>query len=686
MSIRMPKTEYDVVALAGGMDQVTPTLSLKPGVCRDALNYECAPTGGYSRIGGYERFDGLKAPSTATYSLVQVVSFTNTPTVGQTLTGNSSGATGHIVALGANYLVLTQVTGTFTTVEVVKVSTTTIGTATPTTVTLTAKQGAQYTASAADVYRALISKVPGSGATRGVVGLNVAGTDKVFAFRDNVGGTSTDLYVASGASWVKIPYIHEVSFTAGGTAVPADGATLTQGGVTSVVRRVMASSGSTTWAGSTAGRFVIDVPTGGSFAAGAATLTGGATVTLSGADTQIAVLPGGKYEFFVGNVTGSFSTLRAYGADGVNRMFEFDGTTYCPIPTGASPDTPKHIVVHKNHLMPSIDSSFLFSAPGFAYRYLSVDGGGEIAVGDVVTGFLIQPGAQTTGALTVYGQSNTFMLYGTGLADWNFVTYNTGTGALDYTAQNMAQSYALSHLGIISLTTTLAYGNFVQSTLTDNIRPFIIAERANVAYSSLLRERSQYRLFFSDGYGLYTTIVNGKMLGSMPVYFPNKVNCVWNGVNSSGAEISYMGDTSGYVHQMDVGSSFDGASIDAYITLNWNAMRSPRVLKRFRHSSVEMQGSYYAEFDFGYQLGYGTSEINQSVAVSYVSGFSPPIAWDTFTWDSFTWDGRTLFPTEVDVNGTAENLQVTISSTGNFIYPYTVNSIINHFTPRRGLR
>lgn len=687
MPIRMPETRYDLVPLKGGWDQVTPTLSLKAGVARDCINFECSTVGGYSRIGGYERYDGRAKPSDAVTQVIQVTAFTNTPTVGQTLTGNTSGATGTIVAVDTTrkYVVLTQITGAFTSTEVVKVGATTIGTATTFSASITAKEYAVYRAAAADVYRALISKVPGSGPVRGVVGATFGGVDTVYAFRDNVAATSTDLYVASASGWTKINYKNEISFTAGGASAPADGATLTQGGVTATVRRVMDSSGS--WAGSTAaGRLIIDNPAGGNFAAGAATLTGGVTVTLSGVQTAITVSPGGTFEFASGNFTGAVTTVRIYGCDGVNRGFEFDGTTYAPVTTGASPDTPKHCEVHKAQMVWAIQSSMIISGPGTPYRYSTTDSGAQIAVGDTITGFLIQPGAQTTAALAVFGLSSTFMLYGTGLSTWNLVPYNTGTGGAHYTAQNLSQSYILDHQGVVGLATSLAYGNFTQATVTVGIKSFINDKRSRASASTLRRDSSQYRLFFSDGYGLYVTIVNGKLIGAMPVYFPTPVFCAWEGTLTTNNEVSFFGGTDGYVYQMDSGSSFDGVSIEAYVTLNWNAMGSPRVLKRYRHASIEMQGNYYAEVGFGYQLGYGTSELGQPAAVTYASSFQLAPAWDSFVWDAFTWDGRTLFPTEVDINGTAENIQITLSCTGNYIYPFNVNSIITHYSLRRGMR
>jgi len=80
--------KYDLIKLGGGLDQVTPTLSLPSGVARRATNFECSITGGYTRIAGYERFDGRPNPSDATYNLL-LCTFVATVTVGDTITGGA---------------------------------------------------------------------------------------------------------------------------------------------------------------------------------------------------------------------------------------------------------------------------------------------------------------------------------------------------------------------------------------------------------------------------------------------------------------------------------------------------------------------------------------------------------------------------------------------------------------------
>lgn len=723
LSQQMPKVNYSVtrlgggqtqggVSFPGGLDLTTPSLALQPGAMRAGVNFECSQSGGYARIQGYERVDGRASPSMATYVLVQVSSFVTVPSVGDTIIQGNTGATGTIIAInnvaGAYYIAVTQVTGTFDYVSPVfgsggailtvtaanpqtvttslTVSDAIIGTAIMPTVLVGAQLNAQYLAAAAAAYRALIGAVPGSGAVLGVVSMVFSGLDNLYAFRANANGTAVLLYKATPSGWTLVPFFNVVSFSAA-SALPADGDTITQGGVTATVQRVMWQSG-TTGAVSAAGVLVVKNPAGGDFAAGAATSSSGGVFNLAGMQTPINLSPGGHYQFQKCNFSGQLVTRRIYGCDGVNKCFEFDGVTYAPIDTGLAPDAPTNICFHKNFLFVSVGSSISYCGAGTPFMWSSIDGGGEIATGDFVTGMLTLPGSQTTATLVVYCRSNTSFLYGTDPTTFNFVTFNTGMGALQYSPQNLFDPFVFDDLGVITLKTTLNWGNFLPSTLTKNIQPFIVQERTKLVASTVNRGKSQYRVFFSDGYGLWVTVINQQYLGSGVVAFPNPVSCCDEGELSTGAEATYFGssDGLGYVYQMDVGTSFDGADLPAYITLAVDPIKSPRVLKRFRAASIEMQGGGYASINFGYALGYGSPLIGQPTPVAYASGFSGAPIWDQFTWDNFTWDGQTLFPTDVDMTGTGENVQVTISSGTNYIEAYNINSIIYHFTPRRGIR
>lgn len=601
MPLQTPPVKYDLIRLAGGLDQVTPTLSLKSGVARRAANFEAAITGGYTRIAGYERYDGRPSPSSALYNVLDCT-LTAAVAVGDTVTGMSTGSTGKVIAADGGTLIITRETNAFAAGEGVSVGGVQKGeVAMVQGVAADGLADATYRALAADDYRADIQAVPGSGSILGVAYYNGV----VYAFRNNSAGTAARMYKSTAAGWV-----------------------------------------------------LVTTPT---------------------------LAPGGRYEFVVANFGGGTSNYKLYGCSGRNKAFEFDGTTYTAITTGMAVDTPSHVAFHKQHLFLAFGASLQFSALGDPFNWTPILGAGELAMNAPITNLLVLPGNQQTGALGVYTRRDTSVLYGTDATNFNLVPFNSGTGGIAYTAQNMDQAYVLDDRGVITLGTSLNFGNFTPATLTMNIRPFIQVRRNLATGSSLNREKGQYRLFFSDSYALYMTINNGKLVGSMPIQFANPVTCVSEGESPDGTEYSFFGSDNGFVYRLDAGTSFDGQPIPANLNLVYNSAGSPRILKRYRKASMEMTGDSYAEIAFGYDLGYRTQELNQAEDSAHSNDLRSSY-WDAMTWDNFVWDGSDISPSEIEVTGTAENMAIRVSSVSAILQPFTVNNIIVHYTPRRGIR
>jgi len=538
---------------------------------------------------------------------------------------------------------------------------------------------ATYLGLAANEYRADISAVPGSGS---ILGLCQYGS-KLYAWRNNAGGTAKDMYYSSTSGWVKVTFGEELKFTNANASVN-EGDTVTQGGVTALVKRVIVRSG-TLASGTNEGSLIITGRSGGNFVAGAGTSTGAGALTISGAQLAITMQPGGRVNAVVANFGAGPQNKNMYLADGVSTAFEFDGTNLTPIRTGMADDTPDLIAVHKQHLFLTFGYSLQFSGLGTPFVWTPILGAGEIAMNADISNVIILPGDQTGGALGVYTRSEMQILYGTGASSFALASFNTGSGAVAYTAQNIDQTYFLNEQGVSSLSTTRDYGNFSPSALTMNIRPFVQAHLPYTVASGLSRERGQYRVFFSDGFGLYLTIRSGKFIGAMPVQFPNPVTCVEEGESSDGRKTSYFGSTNGMVYEMDVGSSFDGEDIAANINLVFNGTGNHRVTKRYRKASIEATGSSYAQFRMGYDTGYRSEQYEQANDVDYSNDLRSAY-WDEFYWDNFVWDGREVSPTEADMTGTAENVAFRISSVSSVVKPFTINSITIHYTQRRGLR
>ncbi len=683
MRPRFSQRDIDFIQFAGGLDTDTPPLSLGTGFLRDGQNIEMAINGGYKTLTGYERYDGRPSPSDAAYAILEVT-ITGAYAVGDTVTGATSGATGVIAAVADDetYFVLTKLSGTFE-AESLEISATPIATAAGAQTVdgaSTVALHATYRNAAADIYRADIAAVPGSGAIRGVIQYN----DVKYAFRDNAGATACALYKSTSGGWSLVSLGRELAFTSGGTTEIVEGDTITgaTSGATAVLTRVVLESGS--WAaGDAAGRFIFASQTGTFQAENINVGASPNLATIAGNSSAITLLPGGRYEFDVDNFTGLATTRRIYGADGVNRGLEFDGTVCVPIRTGMASHAPKFVRVHKNQLFFSFDSSVQHSGIGTPYKFTLLSGAAELAQGDTVTGMVVLAGDATTGAMAIFTRNGTKVLYGSSSANWNLVDYEKGQGAWAYTTQRMGLTFMLDDRGLTTLETSTKFGNFRDAVVSDRVQSWLKQRRTRAIASCLARDVGQYRLFFSDGAALYVTKSAKGVVGMTPVLFPDAVTCVWSGEKNDGSEEIFFGSDDGFVYQMERGTSFDGDSLEWWMNLAFNPSKNPRMNKQYKHATFEVSGDGYAEFDFTYELGYASSEIAQKAAASTVTVDLAAVLWDTFTWDAFVWDGRTLLPAESDVHGLAENVSLILRGNSDSFQPLTFSGSLLQYINRR---
>lgn len=685
MNLPNVPVQTDYFALGGGLDLETTPITMSPGSLREGLNVECGVAGGYDRSGGYERFDGKAQPSAAIYEQLPAT-ITGTWAIGDTITGVTSAKTAIVIASNATGFIITKSTGAFNASEALQIAAVTVATSTATNYTggnATALLGAQYQNLAADVYRALISAIPGSG---NVLGIQMLG-DVLYGFRNNAGATACNIYKSSASGWTQVTLYNEISFTVGAVAIPAEGATLTQGAVTATLKRlVLTTSVGSFVAGNASGRFIITNPAGGNFVAGAATLTGGVTCTLSAVQTAITLAAGGRYEFENANLGGAAGTYRMYGCSGVDRAFEFDGLVYVPITTGMTSDVPLHLKIHKNHLFLSFGNSVQHSGTGQPYLWNPLYGAAELSAGETVSGFDSQIGNVQGGAMLIFTRNTAKMLYGSSSLDWQLVTVQEESGAIPYTIQHLGRTTLLDDRGLTQFGQSQAYGNFEQATITKKIRRWIIQEKPVAIASMIAREKNQYRIFFSDSYALYVTFSENKVIGMVPQLFASAVTCCCSQEWSTGVERKFFGDASGYVYEMDIGTSFDGGAIAWTLSLPYNNKRSPGQIKRWRSALPEIAGTSYAEFTFGYSLDYGSTTKLQPANDTGVLDFGGGGVWDEFIWDDFTWDGNTLSPGRFSIGGSSENISLMFSGDSDYIAPFSITGVVMQYTPRRRAR
>lgn len=399
--------------------------------------------------------------------------------------------------------------------------------------------------------------------------------------------------------------------------------------------------------------------------------------------TTPALAASGRFEFVIHNFTGSTDTRYLYGVDGKNKAFQFDGTTFTQITTGMPTDTPTHLAVHNNYLILSFRGSIQTSPIGNPTgTWTLTTGSTEIGVGDEITALLRQPGDVNTSVLHVFSKGSTHSLYGKTSADWKMVVDSPNTGGYAYTAQHMGAAFVLSERGIQNIQATDAFGDFQFSTTSGLIQPLINRLKGTAVASAAYKERNQYRVFYSDGYALAMTMLGTKSQGIMPLLYPNPVTCYWVDETDGGDEVCYFGSTNGFVYQDNIGTSFDGDDIEAWIRLPFNHLGSPRYRKRFRRMILDMTVQAYSSLQIGYELGCGTNTVNPGVtqtATTYGGGGY----WDSFTWDSFTWDAQPINQPSLDLTGTEKNLSVLAYSKSSVYSQVSIQAITFNYSVRR---
>lgn len=674
------KTEY--TKFQGGLNLESPALSIDPGNLLAGMNYMADSDGGYSRIDGFEIYDGCSSPSAGTYRYCTVV-LTGTVNVGDTITGADSSATGVVVVNDTTSLCITKITGTFTADEVFSVGGVPKGSMTSLPVLKGEPTGAGNAialAAVADNYRADIAAPAGSGAVRGVGLLKGI----LYCFRDNAGATAGLIYKATASGWASVSLYHEINFDTGVAAI-SDGDSIAQltSGAIAIVKRVVKKTG--TWAGSNAaGKLIITAITG-TFDDTHALQVGGATkATSTSVATQITISPGGRYETIEHNFFASTDTKRMYGCDGVNRSFEFDGTVYVPIDTGMTTDTPEYIYAHKKQLFLSFKGSSQNSGIGTPYVWTPITGAAEIGIGDDITGYSELPGK----ALAIFARNLSEQLLGSSTADYVLDSISNEVGCIPRTAQKLGHVYCLDDRGIIRITPTESYGNFAQNTISQQIQSVINTIRGVVTATTLYKSRNQYRLYGSDGTGVCMTICRAKygdVFSFTQFKYPVDISCTVTGEDTNGKDVVFLGATNGKVYQADKGSSFDGEDIEAYLRLPFNNSKAPTILKTYRKATIEMTAIGHSEVRFHPDFSYGDPDISQHVTktleIQGAGGY-----WDIDTWETFYYDSFIVSSPSFPINGDGVNLGLMVYSKSATDLGHKIDGAVISYTPRRLVR
>lgn len=475
----------------------------------------------------------------------------------------------------------------------------------------------QYQDRAREAQRALITAVPGYGQIRGLHVHN----SKVYAWQNDLEtATTTDLYVSSGSGWTQV--------LAASTEMDPDG------DIKAITARFryhpVGSAGEETmyWIdGVTEGFFYLD--------------------------------PG----------TGTYKNV-----------------THANMPSGYAP---KHIGFWENRLFLVYEDGYtIFSNTGYPEDFASDTGtAGNLDFNEPVTNIVT-----VAGKLVVFTKRTiTIVHYGSTTSQFVIKTdvFSESIGAFEDTVQSLfEQTYFCDDRGISGIFTAVETGGFAIKPISKKIddeyqsrKLFITATVKDIA-------KRRYYIFYSNADGTQTSEGlcltfddENRLKGTGKIELKHKALIAASGLNNStGDSLMFFGDSSGYVYQMESGTSMDGDTIDTYMLTAFYHYGSPSLWKHFERVALEITCSQNTSYSIGAVYDYGSKDFPapfpQSKDIS--GGFN---VWGGgITWSNFEWGAGYMGTLVAYLSGWGSNMGLAIKTSTHLKTIHTIHNVTTNYS------
>jgi len=243
--------------------------------------------------------------------------------------------------------------------------------------------------------------------------------------------------------------------------------------------------------------------------------------------------------------------------------------------------------------------------------------------------------------------------------------------------------------GLRTVAGTARIGDVELGTVSKEIQPLVtdLTESINsyIISSIVLREKSQYRLFYTD-----TTIQNSSQRGIIGTLRPNgfqwsetrgiEVTEIGSGFDQNGVEQYYHGDTDGYVHVHDSGNDFDGSTVLArYATPDYD-YGDLGTLKTLHYLKVSASAEGVVEPNVQVRFDYGSTDIPQPPDLFDLGIINPPSLFGDAIFNTNVFGGAESPLVRVALQGSGHSNNFTIISEDTKA-PYTINGLYINFVP-----
>lgn len=689
----MTKRDVAYWPFKGGLDLVTPPVTVPEGRLLACLNFEPWIDGGYRRIAGYERFDGRPKPSDATWTTLRLAAPISTDpevVVGDVVSGQTSSATGEIIDISEDRasLYVTKVTGVFVDGEILDDDTLgllAIGTLASVPESQTSDDvdhEADLRLLAENVYRADITQVPGINAIRGAWQSRAS----VYAIRDNAEATAAVIHKASTDGWDDslMDMAHYVYFDAGSVA-PAVGDILDGASsmATGTIHKIIVHTGN--WGtADAAGYFVLTNVTGAYTNNENLQVAAATKAVANGASAQFALPVGGRYTFVSNNFYAGADTYRVYAAGGVGPGFEIDeDDVVSPILMDLTlGDAPEE---NKPYLVEAFDGRLWFAFAGGSVQHSITGeplvfngflGAAEYGLGDEVTSLTAMGGD----VLVARTRSETHAFYRE-TGSYVKKVLSDKSGGILYSDQELDTGYTLDDSGLTNLRRVQEFGDFANATLSDLVQPYLASRREVVAGAMVVRTSNQYRALYDNGEGLIARIRPDGMAEFGLISYPTTVSCAYSCEDENGSPVNLFGGGSGFVYQAEIGRNFDGAAIEAALRMPYSHQGQPAYRKRYRLMELELSAERAVTLLMAAELSYANEETGSYSWGDRVVGGGG--FYDFSNWDEIYWDAQQFSTARFELAGTGRNLSVLLYNTSNTTSPFILQGALLHYDVRR---
>jgi hypothetical protein len=240
--------------------------------------------------------------------------------------------------------------------------------------------------------------------------------------------------------------------------------------------------------------------------------------------------------------------------------------------------------------------------------------------------------------------------------------------------------------GIRTVAGTARIGDVELGTVSKQIQPILndLARSVNsYTISSMVhRDKSQYRLFYTDEVGIKNGIIgtlrpNGFQWSEIRDL---EVTAIGTAFNDTGVEEHYHGSTSGYVYVHDAGNSFDGSDILArYATPDYD-YGDLGTLKTLHYIKVSASSEGVVSPDLQVRFDYGSTDTPQPPNLFDLGTIDPPSLFGDAVFGTNIFGGAEspLIRTPLQGSGYSNNFTI-ISEDSNA--PYTINGFYIDFIP-----